>query len=283
MIKDILRKAIGITGYEFSKIQNFNDEELYRKLFSKESVENRRFYNISAGGHIDFGCGIHHPLWTNIDVDRPWKNGVQYNPARDIAHDLLTLTPLPVETSTAEVVYSRVSIEHITDEAALMMFKEVKRILKPGGFFRIITPDINIDYRAFVNNDIDYFFWAKGYSIEQAFLAHFAHGASPTSSEPALEKISDEKFRALFKQMDFEDALNYCTAKCNTPKDPQQRGHHINWWNPAKLEKMLRLAGFTTMYLSAAEQSACPVLRNEHYFDNVFQKCMLYMEAIKTE
>ena len=43
----------------------------------------------------------------------------------------------------------------------------------------------------------------------------------------------------------------------------------------------LREAGFETVYRSAAEQSASPVMRNEVYFDNRFQKCMFYMEAVK--
>lgn len=281
MVRDVLRKVIRVTGYELSKIKSHNDEKLYRELFGNYSVENRKFYNISAGGHFDFGCGIHHPLWTNIDVDRPWENRIQYNPDRDIAHDFLTLTPLPVDSDTAEIVYSRATIEHLTDDAALLMLKEVKRILKPGGVFRVVTPNIDLDFRAFRNNDKHYFYWAKHCTIEQAFLEHFACGASPKSLEPAHEKISDEQFRILFKNMSFEDALNFCTSKCKLPILPKYRENHLNWWNPAKLERMLRQAGFTTIYLSFAEQSVCPILRNEYYFDNEYQKVMLYMEAIK--
>jgi hypothetical protein len=45
---------------------------------------------------------------------------------------------------------------------------------------------------------------------------------------------------------------------------------------------MLRLAGFKTVYLSAREQSASPVMRNEAFFDNEDNKFVMYMEAVKT-
>ncbi len=279
MIKNILRKAINFTGYEIQKIKNHYDEELYLSLYGKDSVANRKFYNISAGGHLDFGCGIHHPIWTNIDVDRHWEKQINYNPKYDIAHDLLSLGSLPVESNSAEVVHSRTTIEHIPDAAAMVMFKEVKRILKKGGFFRIVTPNIDLDYRALLNNDIHFYFWLQNFSIEQAFLFHFAHGASIKSREISHEKITDEKLRYLFKNMSTEEVFNYCTSKCDLSTQAKGR-HHINWWNHKKLECMLRNAGFSTIYSSLPGQSACPILRNEFYFDNVWPKVMLYMEAI---
>jgi predicted SAM-dependent methyltransferase len=282
VIKNLLKNLIAATGYELQKIKNYHDEALYFELYDKESIEKRRFYNISAGGHFDFGCGIHHPFWTNIDVDRPWKNQIQFNPVQDVAHDLLSLKPIPVESCTAEIVYSRVTIEHISDDAALQMFKEVERMLKPRGVFRVVAPNIDIDYRAYKNNDKHYFFWVpRRYSIEQAILEHFAYGTSIMNNEPAFEKICDEKFRELFSQLTYEAALDYCISKCDLSTQFVNRENHINWWNPSKLERMLRMAGFNTIYVSSAEQSSLPVLRNEHYFDNVYQKAMMYMEAVK--
>jgi SAM-dependent methyltransferase len=282
MWKKLIEKAINLRGFELRKIrQPKDDTELYLRLFGEDSVIKRRFYNISAGGHFDFGCGIHHPCWTNVDVDRKWEKGIVFNPTSDIAYDPLLKKKLPIESNTAELVHSRVTIEHMDDESAQFLLQDIFRILKNNGIFRVVTPNIDLDHRALLNNDKDYFYWLNNYSIEQSFLDHFAHGASDMNPENAFEKISDDKFQSLFKEMYYEEALDYCTSKCDMSTQTENRSHHVNWWNQNKLTKMLKNAGFKTIYLSAAQQSCCPVLRNESYFDNFAQKAMLYMEAIK--
>ncbi len=284
IIKQKTLSIISKSGYVIKPLTlKKNDHDLYLKLFGEESVRFRRFYNISAGGHFDFGCGIHHPCWTNIDMDRKWKFGKRFDPQKDIAHDLLTATPIPIDSGTAELIYSRLSIEHITDEAALFFFKEVKRMLKRNGIFRVITLNTDLDYRAFKNKDREYFFWFPDFSavsIEQAFLEHFAASASTLVKEGSNHRISNKELQEIFETMPYRKALDYCKSKCPVELQNKYRNRHINWWNPEKLQQMLSQAGFNTIYLSAPEQSASPVLRNEYYFDNMCNKVMLYMEAI---
>ena len=284
LIKQKVFGFINKTGYSLKPlIVPKNDTQQYIKLYGIESVENRRFYNISAGGHFDFGCGIHHPCWTNVDLNRNWKYGIQYNPKTDIAHDILTCSPIPVESNSAELVHSRLSIEHITDEASLYLFKEAKRMLKKGGILRLNTLNNYLDYVAFKNNDREFFYWFKNHnaiSIGQSFLEHFAASASLLVEEGAAERITDQEMEHIFSTMHYEDALDYCTARCPVELQNKYRRRHINWWTPEKLERMLKSAGFKTVYLSQAEQSMAPVLRNEYYFDNINNKTMLYMEAI---
>lgn len=288
MKKFIKRNAIRLVseaGYFIKPhIENRNDKDLYVKLFGKESVEKRRFYNISAGGHFDFGCGIHHPCWTNVDMDRSWRLAKCYDPKKDIAHDVLTCTPLPIESDSAEIVHSRLTIEHITDEATLFLFKEVKRILKKGAIFRVHTINTDLDYRALKNNDREYFFWFRdnpSISLEQAFLEHFAASASTLTPDGAENPISDEEIRFVLGTKKYEDALDFFASRCPVELQYKYRNRHINWWNPEKLHRMLAQAGFKTIYLSQPEQSASPVLRNANYFDNMDNRVMLYMEAVK--
>jgi SAM-dependent methyltransferase len=255
---------------------------MYVDLFGRKSVEERRFYTISAGGHFEFGGGINHPFWTTIDVDRAWKRGRRFNPSRDIAHDLLSVQPIPVESSSAELVYAGLCIEHITDEATLFMFKEVGRILKEGGIVRVVVPNVNLDFRAFCNNDAYFFSWLpKTFSIEQAFLTHFAAQASTRFKGNSSPGIPDAEFRNLFKTMTFVDAMNYCTSRCRVEIQKEQRGYHMNWWTAEKLTRFLSDAGFRNIAVSAAGQSASPALRNKDYFDNKYTQFMLFVEAIK--
>jgi predicted SAM-dependent methyltransferase len=288
MMKKIFKKLLRYFGFELKKNKSCDDTNLYVKLYGSDSVKYRRFYNISAGAYKGFGGGIHHPCWTNIDVDKPWKhdkyfpNGIEFDPEYDISHDLLSMKPIPVEASTAELVHSRFTVDRLTDEAAQYFFNEVYRILKKGGIFRIVSTNLDLDFKAYLNNDKDYFFWLEeNISIEQAFLFHVVTQVSTLYHDPSTEKITDEEFKYLLKTMNYEDALNYCTSKCSVEIHKENRYDHFNWWNQKKHEKMLSLAGFKSVYLSAPEQSASPVMRNELFFDNEHIKVMMYMEAVK--
>jgi predicted SAM-dependent methyltransferase len=287
-MKKIFKKFLSYLGFELKKITNQDDSDIYIDLYGSESVKNSKFYNISTGAFKGFGGGINHPCWTNIDVDKPWKNdkyfpgGVEYNAESDISHDLLSMKPIPVETATAELVHSRFTVDRLTDEAAQYFFNEVHRILKKGGIFRIVSTNLDLDFRAYKNNDKDYFFWLEdSISIEQAFLFHVVTQVSILYNGPSTEKISDEEFKQLLKTRHYEDALNYCVSRCSPEIHKNNRYDHFNWWNQKKYERMLSLAGFKTVYLSAPEQSASPVLRNNYYFDNEHIKVMMYMEAVK--
>ena len=290
-VKKIAEKIVSLFGFTIKRVVIKNDDlPLYIKLYGEESVKHRRFYNISAGSYLGFGGGMNHPCWTKIDVDRQWnkaqlcEKGVVYNPERDIFCDMLAMEPFPVETSAAELVHTRFTIASITDAAAQYLFGEVHRILKNGGIFRISTPNIDLDYRAYFNNDMTFFYWFendKTVSIEQAFLFHVASQLSSIHPDGVAERITDEQFRDLLKTKKMEDALDFCTSKCSVEIQKKHRQDHINWWNAKKLERMLRLAGFKSIYLSSREQSASPVMRNEAYFDNEDNKFVMYMEAVK--
>lgn len=289
-LSEIIKKAIAQTGYDLKRLRPV-DVQHYLELYGEESVKKKQFYNISAGSYMGFGGGLHHPCWTNIDLDRPWKKtqysekNVEYNSKYDIKHDLLSMQPVPVESSLAELVHTRFTIASLTDEIAYYMFKEVYRILRNGGIFRISTPNIDLDYRAYFNSDMTFFFWfGKNslLSIEQAFLFHVATQLSTFATDGPPERIGDEQFRDLLKSNSMEDALNYCTSRCSLEIQKRNRQNHINWWNPQKLQRMLKQAGFKTVYLSTREQSAAPVMRNEVYFDNEDNKFVMYMEAKKS-
>lgn len=286
-------------GFELHSLKPVNDTALYRRLYGKESVEKRRFYNISAGGHLSFGCGLDHPCWTNVDVDRPWEKSRNYDPQMDICHDLLSMDPLPIDSRSAELVHSRFTIEHITDEAAEVMFHEVHRILKNDGLFKITVPNVDLDFRAYRRRDLSHFSWVEGFStpqnfksyglkepmntasIEQIFLLHFAANVSTHHREGPEERIDDETFRALFQELPYEEALDYCSKRCLVDVEKRFRQNHINWWNQEKLVRMLKAAKFKEVYLVAPMQSASPVFRNKGYFDNLWNHVAMFIEAVK--
>ncbi len=293
-MRQIIQRLLNLLGYEIRRlgVGPHLDLELYSSLYPEDSLTNKRFYNIGAGG-------FSHPYWTNVDYDSEWYAANRSKTTGGIQHDLFSLEPLPIETSTAEVVYSSHTVEHVNDEAAQNMFNEAHRILKPNGVFRLTTPNIDLEYRAYRHNDRDYFYWIGGYSVAknwekvkynkplneastgQIFLVHFAASVSILHSDGAKERIHDEELRKIFDEMDYEDALNYCTSRCPIEIQRKYPGLHLNWWNWNKACRMLKAAGFNEIYLSGYGQSFCPVLRNTALFDNTHPKISLYVEAVR--
>jgi len=57
---------------------------------------------------------------------------------------------LPVETSSAEAAYASHVLEHLSLTDFEKALRETFRILKPGGVFRLIVPDLEVRARSYV-------------------------------------------------------------------------------------------------------------------------------------
>ena len=275
-----LRKILNSKGYEVRPVtHSFHDVDRYLEIYEKESVVQKKFYNIGAGS-------FNHPVWTNVDFYSDWYSDNRKNTKRGIVYDLLSLEKIPIETESAEIVYTSHTLEHVTDKAAQNALNESFRILKKGGGIRITTPNFNLAYNAFQNKDRYFFFNAStkpkdDESIEQLFLISFARLISTLENYDVKEKINDEKVNELFSKLDLESALNYCTSRCPLEIQKKFPQNHINWFTFEKISKMLKTAGFQKIYTSQRGQSIFPVLRNTFYFDTTIPKLSLYVDAIK--
>jgi len=292
MIKKLLQNVLKSLGYEVLSVKKRLDISVYHAHYPEDSITMKRFYNIGAGG-------FYHPYWTNIDYDSDWYALNRKHTLKGIQYDLFSLEPIPVDSNSAELVYSSHTVEHISNPAAQNMFNESFRMLKPGGMLRVTTPNIDLEYRAFRNNDRHYYYWAQMYnnpkewkrvkydrplkdaSIEQIFLTHFASSVSTLHTDGSLERIDDAELNRIFKELPYEEALDYCISKCSLDVQKKYPGNHMNWWNFKKMSSMLREAGFTKIYLSGYGQSYSPALRNVMLFDNTHPKISLFVEAIK--
>jgi predicted SAM-dependent methyltransferase len=302
MNKAIIKLAKGILHkFDIDVISTkINDDTAhYIQLFGKENVKGKSFYNISAGGHNGFGGGFSHPCWRNIDFLRSDMRKVTMNPEFDTNHDLESMEPIPVESDTAQLIQSQYTIEHITDNATEVFFKEAHRMLKPKGVFRIVMPNNQLDYIAYHNNDKHYFNWINMFSkpeyyrymqykiplnqasLEQIFLIHFASNASVIHADGSDKRISDKEFVEIIKGNSFENAMNMCTCKCSVEKQRLYRQNHINWWTHDKARSFLKKAGFKNIYQLSVNQSISPVMRNKDYFDRYWNNVAIFMEAVK--
>lgn len=99
-------------------------------------LRNRRFQlallDFDKTPYLNLGCGrFPHPKFVNLDFD--WFSGV--NLCWDISGGL------PFPNARLSGVFSEHCLEHVSLELAERTFREIKRVLKPGGVFRLVLPD----------------------------------------------------------------------------------------------------------------------------------------------
>ena len=95
-----------------------------------------------------FGCGAtRYPGWTGIDCFR--------GPAVDLLLDLRR--QLPFRDSSVEHCYSEHFLEHLYPEEARFHLQEVRRVLKPGGVYRIVVPAGIHFAKKYLEGDLEFF------------------------------------------------------------------------------------------------------------------------------
>lgn len=268
---DIIDKFFFKCGLSVKRLRNINDIDLYRNIYGEKAVVQRAFYNIGAGI-------FNHPAWTNIDhYSKHYKQNFVH---LDI--DLENFDSFPINDETAYVVYSSHTVEHISMKASEKMFEETYRILKPGGFFRVTTPDATFFWDSLIENDKSiwrYLFINQQYvdehSIKELLVNYFATQVS--SNEVMMKRIIDDG-RAKGKM---NDVLDFFIYFCDIEKQRVNPGWHMNWWSIEKMKRILKKVGFGNVYESSYGKSKCPVLKNTTYFDSTHPHISLYVEAIK--
>lgn len=287
-ILSAIKRGMGHFGLDVvRKREPHLDYGLYQE-YPVESLSQRRFYNVGSGM-------FYHPYWTNLDYASEHYESTQRHPF--INYDLMQLAPLPIEDSSAEIVYSSHTIEHISDAAVSNLLKESYRVLRKGGCIRLTCPDMALFFSAYVRNDITFWYWRERYSrtgewehiyrmplhrasIHQLFLCHFATQLSDISIDDSpLKKYTDAEIGEVFSSRSMTDAFEYFASRC--AYNYEHPGNHINWWTHEKVTLFLRKAGFETCYRSSYGQSQFAPLRELNQFDKTHPRMSLYVEGIK--
>lgn len=288
MIIAFLKKTLWKFGIVIRVIKEPYQLKLYKELFSESILKEKPFYNVGSGS-------FYHPYWTNLDYLSDWYKTVQEN---FIQHNLMSKEPLPIESNSAEIIYSSHTIEHIKEDAVFYFFNEAFRCLKPNGVFRVTTgPDAVTDYRAMLRGDKHWYYWDENYvkpgsfekiyykpansvPIEERWLHHVASALCPNDKTTSHKKYDSEEIRRIINELGFEKSLDFFTEQCKF--DPSHPGNHVSWWTHKKIIGMLEKSGFATVYRSGYGQSVSPILRNINLFDCTHPQISIYVEAIKS-
>ena len=248
-------------------------------------------YRNWSGLCINIGAGsFSHPNWTNLDVSSDHYRKVQS--AGFIEYDLTKNLPLPFEDYAVELVYCSHVIEHIKDDNAENLFREVFRVLRRGGLFRITCPNADLFYYAAKLDDFSAFglrtnHWFSKFGIAPETVSPIdylvravADQANPTKkvlrdANPAFYKEAEENFNSLPK----EKFLNWLASKVEF--SIEHVSSHINWWNLAKINFKLNESGFSVVIPSSFGASIAAPLRNTQKFDRTSLEESIYIDTIK--
>lgn len=102
--------------------------------------------SVSQKLKINLGSGEYPiPGWINIDMA---GSDLPYN----------VLWDLPFQDGSVDFVYSSYLLEHLNyQHDAPQLLQEIKRVLKPGGIFRVAVPHIRPFLQAYLNQDHAFF------------------------------------------------------------------------------------------------------------------------------
>ena len=240
-------------------------------------------YNVGAGIFKRDG-------WTNLDLASE-----HYAPQQSdfVEYDLTSGKPLPIANASATIIYCSHVIEHVPDADVERLLAESHRALMTGGVLRLVTPDIDLAYNAYVNGDVVFFraFYPDqpidhpqqlclNYLPSEATAAQlFIHAVASqlsTMDRDECGKVTDE---VLAESLQTRGAAETIDMMCRMTK-PGRPENHRNWFSDAKLAHMLTRAGFETRYRSGWLQSRHPEMRAYRVFDP-HPTISLFMEAIR--
>ena len=204
---------------------------------------------------------------------------------------------LPAADNSVENIYSCHFFEHVDDNTSINLFNECYRVLKDGGFMRIVVPDTQKIIDNMLLNDYFWFSNVVGFSGRPEWGTH---GIERNPANFALHLIGNFDFEyeggfyrgppkletlEVFKRAQKENIADFCEwVFDNVPKDPRVKTQHINWWNFDKFNEMLKSAGFEFVTESQYMETRSADMNQNKKFDDEKPNrrgWSLYIEAQK--
>ena len=269
-------------------------EYCYRSLFSERSLEARNFINAGPGS-------FRHRYWRNLDklygdegVTWGEMREKKYASSVDIFWDMLDRVAIDIDDNSIEIVYCSHLIEHAWNDDVDHFFKEVWRILKWGGLFRVVAPDIDFAVRSLQHDDWAFFLQYNFVARRKGKLSQLdqlrrtpiefhvlKQGSLLTERRNSFNVNELGAVRFFHDRANPYDALTDASELSDRDLN-KELGRHVNWFNESKVTYHLRKAGFKQILRNGFGQSLCPVLRDTSFFDHTDPWMSIYVDAMKS-
>ena len=145
MIKSIL--PYGLVMYLAKKKQAQQKEALAQKRAGDLLPLNSNKKTSDGETYVNMGCGSNPEQgWVNIDGSA----------AADIQLFVEADTVLPFQANSVKAIFSEHFLEHIPLNVGRRFMNESFRVLKPGGIFRVVCPDLDVLASMITNKNGDW-------------------------------------------------------------------------------------------------------------------------------
>ena len=200
-------------------------ENLYAGLRRASSQRDRQdYFRRHTDYRINIGAGRNVlPGWLNVDA-KPRPGGVWLDASR----------PWPFAADTFSAALCEHMIEHVPKPLARFILQETLRTLRPGGWLRVITPDLNL------------------------FASHIV-GAGDAADDDYLDFLAT--FNGL-EEVNWCDAINIIFREYS----------HEYIWTVDELSRELTLAGFTNLTAGRATRWTQPIFKDVEGHPRVFER-----------
>lgn len=249
---------------------------------------------------LNLGCGKrHHPAWTNVDFK---SDGPDV-----IAHDLSK--GLPFSDESFEAIYHSHLLEHFSKNYAPVFLNDCFRVIKPGGFIRVVVPDLESIARLYlilleksVKGDAEArkrYDWIMLELFDQmvrnhsggAMLEYWRQNPMP-AEDFVIERLGSEVKDSIARIRSNPDSKNHLNGKFDYTLDPPKiaqfrlSGEIHQWmYDRYSLGKLLKAAGFEDIKVCKADESQIPdfnsYLLDIEPYGSVRKPDSLFMEAKK--
>jgi len=269
-------------------------ELVYREKYSLDQLARKPF--------ICFGPGnFRHKYWRTADKiyvkdgGKSWSEirSKRYKEEIDYFWDMYERKPIAVDDDSIEIAYASHIVEHAYNDDNEFFFRDVRRILRKGGVFRLTAPNIDLGLRAAKDGDFTYFGYGqflRGGENRERVLGNKLHRypieyyvvescSLLVRKENSTFLSPDQCVNFLWADDDVYRTLDKASALSDRDLNDKVAAH-VNWFNPNKITCMLLRAGFSEVRVSAYGQSIHPILRDIRYFDNTNPKVSWYVDAI---
>ena len=116
-----------------------------KKLWRPFTV--KKYFEENQEKRINIGSGPYrHSGWLTADAFKT-EADIYLNVKRKF----------PFQKGTWDIVYSEHMLEHIYVDDVSRVLKEIYRVLKPGGLFRVTVPDLEIHAKNYVEKNKEFF------------------------------------------------------------------------------------------------------------------------------